>query len=170
ANPPGQAVYQVGDMVQQAVIVDIRPDCVTFEKRSGQRETLCFQPETGTTPQQQGAVPVPGGRSMAAAPVPPPVPRPNEPGNTGIVRVDPGTWRIGRDLIMENFANVGSLSSQATVTPYFVQGQQQGFRLSQIRTGGILLQMGLEEGDVLQTGSGLTLCAPQKELPDDKPV
>src|SRR5262249_38441453 len=25
-NPPGQAVYQVGDMVQQVVIVDIRPD------------------------------------------------------------------------------------------------------------------------------------------------
>jgi len=161
ANPPGQAVYQVGDMVQQAVIVDIRPDCVTFEKRSGQRETLCFQPETGTAPQQQGAVPTPAARPTAALQAPPPPPA---PGGNGIMRVDPGTWRIGRDLIMENFANVGSLSSQATVTPYFVQGQQQGFRLSQIRTGGILLQMGLQEGDVLQTVNGLNLYTPQEAL------
>src|SRR5262245_28279514 len=32
ANPPGQAVYQVGDMVQQVVIVDIRPDCVVVDR------------------------------------------------------------------------------------------------------------------------------------------
>jgi general secretion pathway protein C len=160
ANPPGQAVYQVGDMVQQAVIVDIRPDCVMLENRAGQRESLCFQADGGTTPQQQSAVPTPAARPMAA--MPPPAPRPNEPG--GIVRVDPGTWRIGRDLILENFANVGSLSSQATVTPYFIQGQQQGFRLSQIRSGGLLLQMGLQEGDVLQTVNGLNLYTPQEAL------
>jgi general secretion pathway protein C len=80
------------------------------------------------------------------------------------VRVDPGTWRVSRDLIMENFANVGSLSSQATVTPYFVQGQQQGFRLSQIRAGGLLQQIGLQEGDVLQTVNGLNLYTPQEAL------
>ena len=97
---------------------------------------------------------------MAALAVPTPAP----PGGSGIVRVDPGTWRVSRDLIMENFANVGSLSSQATVTPYFVQGQQQGFRLSQIRTGGFLLQIGLQEGDVLQTVNGLNLYTPQEAL------
>jgi general secretion pathway protein C len=80
------------------------------------------------------------------------------------VRVDPGTWRISRDLIMENFANVGSLSSQATVTPYFVQGQQQGFRLSQMRPGGLLQQIGMQEGDVLQTVNGLNLYTPQEAL------
>src|SRR5262249_52167932 len=95
ANPFGQSVYLVGDTVQQAIIVDIRPDCVTFEKRSGQRETLCFQPEPGTVPQQQGAVPTPAARPTAALQAPPPPPA---PGGNGIVRVDPGTWRIGRDL------------------------------------------------------------------------
>ena len=164
ANPPGQAVYQVGDMVQQAVIVDIRPDCVVLEKRAGQRESLCFQVESGIVQQQQSAVPAPAARPMAALPPPVPAPRPNEPGSTGIVRVDPGTWRIGRDLVLENFANVGSLSSQATVTPYFVQGQQQGFRLSQIRSGGLLQQIGLQEGDVLQTVNGLNLYTPQEAL------
>ena len=163
-NPPGQAVYQVGDMVQQVVIVDIRPDCVVVEKGEGRRETLCFQADNGTTPPQQSAVPPPGGRQSAIAPAPQPAPRPGEAGSASIVRVDPGTWRISRDLIMENFANVGSLSSQATVTPYFVQGQQQGFRLSQIRSGGLLQQIGLQEGDVLQTVNGLNLYTPQEAL------
>jgi general secretion pathway protein C len=163
-NPPGQAVYQVGDMVQQVVIVDIRPDCVVFEKGEGRRESLCFQLDSSPAPPPQSAVPGLGARQSAVAPSPPPAPRPGDAGSTGIVRVDPGTWRISRDLIMENFANVGSLSSQATVTPYFVQGQQQGFRLSQMRVGGLLPQIGLQEGDVLQTVNGLNLYTPQEAL------
>ena len=162
ANPPGQAVYQVGDMVQQVVIVDIRPDCVVVERGEGRRESLCFQADSGIAP--QSAVPAPGARPVAVAPAPPPAPRAGDPGSTGIVRVDPGTWRVSRDLILENFANVGSLSSQATVTPYFVQGQQQGFRLSQIRSGGVLQQIGLQEGDVLQTVNGLHIHTPQEAL------
>src|SRR5215471_12079493 len=160
ANPPGQAVYQVGDMVQQVVIVDIRPDCVVLEKAQGQRESLCFQLDTSPVP-PQNAVPAPGARQRVASA---PAPRPSEPGGAGIVRVDPATWRVSRDLIMENFANVGSLSSQATVTPYFVQGQQQGFRLSQMRAGGLLQQIGMQEGDVLQTVNGPNLYTPQEAL------
>lgn len=162
ANPAGQAVYQVGDMVQQVVIVDIRSDCVVLERGAGRREALCFQADSGTAPPQQSAVPAPAARQAAVAP--PPAPRSGDAGSTGIVRVDPGTWRVSRELILENFANVGSLSSQATVTPYFVQGQQQGFRLSRISSAGLLQQIGIQEGDVLQTVNGLNLYTPQEAL------
>ncbi|MBM3222908.1 MAG: PDZ domain-containing protein [Candidatus Tectomicrobia bacterium] len=155
SNPPGQAVYQVGDIVQQAVIADIRPDCVVLE-RGGSRQELCLQQEAGTPP----AAPAP---RAAAVPAPSP-PRSEAPGGGGIVRVDTGTWRISRDVLLENFANVGSLSSQATVTPYFVQGQQLGFRLSQMRSGGVLQQIGLQEGDVLQKVNGLDIHTPQEAL------
>lgn len=157
-NPPGQAVYQVGDIVQQVVIVDVRPDCVVLEQGGGQRETLCFQQDTGAAPQQQSAVPAPAGRQSA------PAPRPGDTGSTGIVRVDPGTWRVSREIILENFANVGSLSSQATVTPYMVQGQPQGFRLSRLQAGGVLQQIGLLNGDVLQKVNGLDIHSPQEAL------
>jgi len=158
ANPPMQAVYQIGDIVQHIVIVDIRPDCVVLN-RGGGRQDLCFQQDTGATPQQQSAAPAPGAGARAAAPAPAP-----RPGDTGILRIDPGTWRVGRELLLENFANVGSLSSQATVTPYFLQGQQQGFRLSQLKAGGVLQQIGLQEGDVLQTVNGLNIHTPQEAL------
>jgi general secretion pathway protein C len=156
-NPPGQAVYQVGDSVQQVFIVDILPGCVVLD-RGGEQQKLCFEKDAGTAP-VPGAAP-----RAAAAPVPPPAPRPGDAGGADIVRVDPGTWQVRREKLLENFANVGSLSSQATVTPYFVQGQQLGFRLSQIRAGGVLQQMGLQEGDVLQKVNGLDIYTPQEAL------
>src|SRR5262249_15360127 len=121
-SPPGQAVYQVGDSVQQGFILDILPCCVVLDRGGGQQK-LCFEKDAGTAP-------APGAAPRAAA-VPPPASRPGDAGGADIVRVDPGTWQIRREKLLENFANVGSLSSQATVTPYFVQGQQLGFRLSQ---------------------------------------
>src|SRR5262245_10700431 len=153
-NPPGQAVYQVGDSVQQVFIVDILPGCVVLD-RGGEQQKLCFEKDAGTAP-------VAGAASRAA--IPPSAPRPGDAGGADIVRVDPGTWQVRREKLLENFANVGSLSSQATVTPYFVQGQQLGFRLSQIRAGGVLQQMGLQEGDVLQKVNGLDIYTPQEAL------
>jgi hypothetical protein len=41
-NPPGQAVYQVGDSVQQVFIVDIFPGCVVLD-RGGEQQKLCFE-------------------------------------------------------------------------------------------------------------------------------
>ena len=154
-SPPGQAVYQVGDSVQQIFIVDILPGCVVFDRGGGQQK-LCFEKDAGTAP-------TPGAAPRAAA-APAPAPRPGEAGSADIVRIDQGTWQIKREKLMENFANVGSLSGQATVTPYFAQGQQLGFRLSQIRAGGVLQQIGLQEGDVLQQVNGLALHTPQEAL------
>jgi general secretion pathway protein C len=156
-NPPGQAIYQVGDSVQQVFIVDILPGCVVLDRGGGQQK-LCFEKDAGTAP-APGAAP-----RAAAAPAPPPAPQPGDAGVADIVRIDTGTWQVRRERLLENFANVGSLSSQATVTPYFVQGQQLGFRLSQIRAGGVLQQIGLQEGDVLQKVNGLDIHTPQEAL------
>src|SRR6266571_3039240 len=79
-NPPGQAVYQVGDMVQQVVIVDILPNCVVLD-RDGARQELCL--DTGATPPPQSAVPTPGAGQRTAAPVPPPAPRTDNTGDSG---------------------------------------------------------------------------------------
>ena len=157
-----QAVYQVGDMVQQVVLVDISPNCVVFDKGGGQREEVCFQQEAvpGGVPQQSAALtPAPGVLQPSA-----PAVRPGEGSPGGVLRVDPGTWRVSRELILEHFANVGSLSTQARVTPYVVQGQQLGFQLSRLKADGVLQQIGLQEGDVLQKVNGLDIHTPQEAL------
>jgi general secretion pathway protein C len=159
-NPPGQAVYQVGDSVQQVFIADILPNCVVLDRGGGQQK-LCFEKDAGSASAPGAA---PRVAAVTPAPVPQPAPQPGDAGGPDIVRVDTGTWQIRREKLLENFASVGSLSSQATVTPYFVQGQQLGFRLSQLRTGGMLQQMGLQEGDVLQKVNGLDIHTPQEAL------
>jgi general secretion pathway protein C len=155
-SPPGQAVYQVGDSVQQVFIVDILPGCVVLDRGGGQQK-LCFEKDAGTAP-------APGATPRAAAVAPAPAAPLGDAGGADIVRVDTATWQVRREKLLENFANVGSLSSQATVTPYFVQGQQLGFRLSRLRTDGVLHQIGLQEGDVLQKVNGLDIHTPQEAL------
>jgi general secretion pathway protein C len=65
---------------------------------------------------------------------------------------------------MENFANLGALSTQARVVTHMVQGQMSGFRLTQLKPGSLLQQIGLQNGDVLQKVNGLDIHSPQEAL------
>ncbi len=151
-----QDIYQVGDVVQRAAIIDIRPDCVLLDTRR-QREKLCFDYDkhTGDTngrPAPHG----PDGREDSAAAV-------DEPGDDDIVRVDQGTWRVKRELITEQFADLGTLSRQVRVTPHSIQGKPSGFRLTRLRPG-LLQRIGLINGDVLQRVNGLDINSPEEAL------
>jgi type II secretory pathway component PulC len=45
-QPGAQAVYQIGDTIQSALLADIHPTCVVLEQ-GGQEEWLCFQADEG---------------------------------------------------------------------------------------------------------------------------
>jgi general secretion pathway protein C len=158
-NRGAQHVYHIGDVIQHATVVDIRPDCVILNAH-GKRESLCFQRETNASQAS----------TASTAKAPPPSPRqaaaerePDLP-PTGVVRVDNGTWRVSRELLMENFANLGALSTQARVVTHMVQGQANGFRLTQLKSGSLLQQIGLQNGDILQQVNGLAIHSPQEAL------
>ena len=151
-----QDLYQVGDVVQRAAIVAIRPDCVLLDARR-QREKLCF--DYDDTSDTNGRPASPGGREArndAAAPS-------SDTTDDDIVQVDPGTWRVKRELITEQFADLGTLSRQVRVTPHTIQGRPSGFRLTRLRPG-LLQQIGLLNGDVLQRVNGLNINSPEEAL------
>ena len=152
-----QDIYQVGDVVQRAAIVDIRPDCVLLDTRR-QREKLCFDYDSHTS-QTNGRPAAPRGRDAGADPAA----AADESADDGIVRVDQGTWRVKRDLITEQFADLGTLSRQVRVTPHSIQGQPSGFRLTRLRPG-LLQRIGLINGDVLQRVNGLDINSPEEAL------
>lgn len=138
-----QALYQVGDTIQDARIAEILPKCVVFDKR-GTYERLCFpREEPSSNGQPQGT------RTSARL-----APTDSESGDEDVVRVDNATWRVSRELMQEHFANPVMLSSQARVTPYIVQGERQGFRLSRLQPNSLLQKIGLQHGDVLQKVNG----------------
>ena len=145
-----QAVYQIGDVVQNALIAEIRRACVLLDK-GGQYESLCFQQEEAeTTAEQTSALP--------------PTEPPPEGDDSGIVRVDEATWRLSRDMVLAQFGNFGNLSTQARGMPYIVQGQPRGFRLLRLVPGSFLQKIGLQAGDVIQKINGLTMNSPAEAL------
>jgi general secretion pathway protein C len=142
-----QALYQVGDAIQNARIAEILPKCVVFDKR-GTYERLCFpQADPSSNGQDRDT------RTSSQL-----APADSESEDEDIVQVDNATWRVSRDLMQEHFANPVTLSSQARVTPYIVQGERQGFRLSRLQPNSLLQRIGLQHGDVLQkvNGQGIT--------------
>ena len=150
-----QDLYQIGDVVQRAAIIDIRPDCVLLDTRR-QREKLCFDYDSGTNGDRPALPRSRDAGSDAAAPT-------TETAGDDIVRVDPGTWRVKRELITEQFADLGTLSRQVRVTPHVIQGKPSGFRLTRLRPG-LLQQIGLVNGDVLQRVNGLDINSPEEAL------
>jgi general secretion pathway protein C len=144
-----QALYHIGDIVQNAVVAEIRRTCVVLDK-GGQFESLCFQQDEADT--TSGATP------------PLPAAAAQEEDENGITRVDAATWRVSRDMILEQFGNFGSLSAQARGMPYLVQGQPQGFRLTTVVAGSLLQKIGLQAGDVLQKVNGLTINSPAEAM------
>ena len=150
-----QDIYQIGDVVQRAAIIDIRPECVLLDTRR-QREKLCFDYNNDAN---GGPAPPRGrdARNDSAAP------SPADGSADDVVRVDQGTWRVKRDLITEQFADLGTLSRQVRVTPHTIQGRPSGFRLTRLRPG-LLQRIGLINGDVLQRVNGLDINSPEEAL------
>lgn len=152
SNRGVQSVHQVGDMIQSAFIVEIRPTCVVLDK-DGQPELLCFEYDNNRTA-------VARRRPSASAP-----PRPQtDDDDSGIVRVDAATWRVSRELVLEHLTDIAALSRQARVKPYIVQGEQRGFRLTRLQRGSLLHKIGLQNGDVLQKVNGLNITSPEEAL------
>jgi general secretion pathway protein C len=148
-----QTVYQIGDSIQGALVVEISPNCVVLDKGGGQYESLCFEHETN------------GAKSPKRSPQQSRLePTAQDVGDEGIVRVDGATWRVSRELILDQFSNLGALSDQARVAPYLVQGQTQGFRLTRLKSGSLLQQIGVQNGDVLQKVNGLNITSPNEAL------
>ena len=152
SNRGEQTVYQVGDNIQGAIVVEINPNCIVLDKNR-QYESLCFQHESGgPTTLDRLQQPAPSATTS------------QDTGDEGIIRVDNATWRVSRELILEQFSNLGALSDQARVVPYLVQGQTQGFRLTRLRAGSLLQQIGVQNGDVLQKVNGLNITSPNEAL------
>ena len=152
-----QDVYQIGDVVQRAAIIDIRSDCVLLDTRR-QYEKLCFDYDAhvGGANGKSEAPRGPDTRAGSTTPA-------GDLGGDDVVRVDQGTWRVKRQLITEQFADLGTLSRQVRVTPHLIQGSPSGFRLTRLRPG-LLQRIGLLNGDVLQRVNGLDINSPEEAL------
>ena len=82
----------------------------------------------------------------------------------GVKKKGEGKFDVSRDSIDTVLSNLGALSTDARVVPDFKGGKQRGFKLFSIKAKSVFSQIGLKNGDVLQSINGYALTSPDKIL------
>ena len=143
-----QDLYHVNDTVTaNAVVKDVAWDRVILD-RDGQEEILELASAQGGLPRPVAAV--------AAAP--------NQSANPHIQQVSENQYNIDRSEVDAALDNMNQLFTQIRAVPHFEGGKSTGFRLFAIRQNSIFDNIGLQNGDIIQSINGTDLNDPSGAL------
>jgi general secretion pathway protein C len=84
--------------------------------------------------------------------------------NIGIHKLSSNRYLIARETVDRDLSNMGNLLTQIRAAPYLQNGSSNGFRLSQIQSGSIFQQIGLEDGDIVTGAQGQTVNNPMQAI------
>lgn len=145
-----QDLYRINDVVTaNAVVKDVEWDRVILD-RDGQEEILELASGQGGPPRPVAAV--------AAAPVP------NQSTNPHIQQVSESQYNIDRSEVDAALDNMNQLFTQIRAVPHFEGGKSTGFRLFAIRQNSLFDNIGLRNGDIIQSINGTEINDPSKAL------
>jgi len=152
-----QDLYGIGAKVPgDATVKSVEWDRVILD-RNGRDEILDLATAQGG-PGRPG--PAPAAAVAAAAP------RPGEAGSTNphIQQVSETQYNIDRSEVDAALDNMNQLFTQIRAVPHFEAGKSTGFRLFAIRQNSIFDQIGLRNGDIIQSINGSELNDPSRAL------
>ncbi|MFA9462046.1 type II secretion system protein GspC [Thiohalorhabdus methylotrophus] len=140
-----EKVYRVGDAVPGgAEIVRIESRRVIL-RRNGVTEALTLEVKelegqrTGLASSSQG-------------------------GGNGVRKVGQNRRVVSQSALRSNLKNLPSLLRQAKAVPHSLNGHRAGFRIVNIQPGSIYEELGLREGDVVQSVNGKDIRTPGQAL------
>lgn len=144
-----QDLFRMNDKVPgEATVKQVEWDRVILD-RGGQEEILDLaQPQGGSIP-----------RPVPAAGAPPPGAT-----NPHIQQVNETQYNIDRSEVDSALDNMNQLFTQIRAVPHFEGGKSTGFRLFAIRQNSIFDQIGLRNGDIIQSINGVDLNDPARAL------
>jgi len=155
-----QTLYKLGQNIPDAgKMVEVDKDRIIID-HSGKRVALELPKE---------ALP---GPVMGAQPVPPPVEDDGtEASNDDDDAFDPNVedlgdnrYKIPKSTIDHSLGNMNQLLTQIRAMPNIQNGRTNGFSLSEIEPGSVFDEMGLQEGDVLQSVNGQNVTDPSQAM------
>lgn len=155
-DPParrGAWLYAVGDRACDiALIVEVVDDAVVVRNlQTGRLELLALP------------------RNAASAPAPPPGDVPTDDSSDALPvplverrSTDVVTIELSRELLRRYTSNLPEVLGAALATPHYTSGESgpraiDGFAMTRIKAGGIVEQLGLQDGDVLMDLNGQRL-------------
>ncbi|MDO8426286.1 MAG: PDZ domain-containing protein [Deltaproteobacteria bacterium] len=134
----GEAVFEAG------VLKDVRAEGAVI--RSGSKEV------TFTLPKE-----APGG-------VQAPLPSNQRPKSGLSKRLSESEWVIDQSAVLNSIENMGSVLTDARMTPRISKGAIQGFTVTEIKPGGVFDSIGLKNGDILTRINGYEIDSPEKAM------
>ena len=149
-----QDVYRVGETAGGCgTVKQVEWDRVILT-RDGRDEILEL---ANAQPRPQPAAP-----AVAAANIPIPAPSPG--GNAHIQKVSENEYNIDKSEVDSALDNMNQLFTQIRAVPHFDGGQSTGFRLFAIRQNSIFDNIGLRNGDIIESINGSDINDPAKAL------
>jgi general secretion pathway protein C len=143
-----QDLYHIKDKVAgNAIVKSVEWDRVILD-RDGQDEILELTSAQGAPPRPVGLRP----RVF------------NQPTNPRIQQVGDGQYNIERSEVDAALDNMNQLFTQIRAVPHFEGGRATGFRLFAIRQNSIFDNIGLRNGDIIQSINGTELNDPSRAL------
>jgi len=149
-----QDLFRVNEKAGGCTIKAVEWDRVILD-RGGQDEILeLAQPAGGTgIPRPAPAVaaaPAPGEQVAAV--------------NPHIQQLNENEYKIDRSEVDQALDNMNQLFTQVRAVPHFEGGKSTGFRLFAIRQNSIFDQIGLRNGDIIQSINGTDISDPSRAL------
>ena len=138
-----QELLQIGSKIQGAEIKSIFWRKVILT-RNGRDEMLVMkEPENKNSSSRSRRV----GRSTKSA---------------AVRKVDDENYVVDRDEFEKMITNVNQFMTQLRVRPYFVNGKPAGYMVSDIRKGSVIEELGIRNGDILQSVNGAPITRPEQ--------
>jgi S1-C subfamily serine protease len=81
-----------------------------------------------------------------------------------IEKVGDNAYRVDRASLRAVIGNRPLVSRSARVVPELRDGRPRGLRMDSVSAGGLLAQLGLQNGDVVRTVNGMPLTSPERVL------
>ena len=142
----GTSIYWVGDKAfnSEAEVYEVHARKVFFKRPTGC--TYLILGEAGVAKPVAPVVP---------ANVPPALASTDSAITTeGISKTGENSYEISRDLINSKLSDLATLTNEAKAIPNMKNGEFNGFKLYAIRSTSIFSQIGMKNGDILQTVNG----------------
>jgi general secretion pathway protein C len=79
-------------------------------------------------------------------------------------KIGRATYMVDQARLQQAIANPGQMMTDARLKPNIVNGKEEGFVLSEVKSGGIYHSLGLQDGDVLLRINEYDISNPEKAL------
>ena len=139
-----QKLYNLGDTIQDATIKSIYANRVILQ-RGEKLEALFLKRKTEKRGRRTPK------RTRAAK------------NRSKVIRSSNGDhYVLDREKVNDMISNVNQFMTQLRVRPHFHQGKPVGYRISDIKRGSLIEEIGIKNGDIIKSVNGLPIAKPDQ--------